>query len=118
MPSDTLTINQDWGCTDTGNKDRFVRDWTGKLIFLSEPKVWILWDGDRWTTGFDILEKGEQTAKSIFLEASECKDPAGRERLGRWAVTSQRTGVIKSMLERAAGALAMSIKEFDTDPYL
>lgn len=118
MSSDHTPSENDWACTDTGNKDRFVRQWQGKLIFLQEPKQWAFWDDDKWTTSFDIYAKAEETMKSIFVEAGECRDRDGSAKLGKWALASHRTAYMDSMLRRAAGPLSKSLKQFDTDPYL
>ncbi len=107
--------DQQWDCTDTGNKERFVRQWEGKLMFLRERRQWLSFDGRCWAPDHAIMSKAEETAKSIFIEAIESKNTT---ELGRWAVASQATNKLESMLKRASEPLGVSVKEFDQDPYL
>lgn len=119
MSSTEHTPNpQDWLCTDTGNKDRFERQWRGKVMYLRERKQWLAWDGTRWATDNAITSKAEKTATSIFAEATEASTSQKKIELGKWANTSHGNSRLKAMLERAEEPLGISITEFDQKPHL
>lgn len=110
---------KDWRDHDVGNKDRFVKLFGSKLCFIHEDRTWAVYDGTRWNTNpgkVRIYNKAEQAARKIFDEAKKCEDEQGRERLWKWARTSDNRPQLENMLKLASDALGISVDAFDADP--
>lgn len=104
----------DFECTDVGNKDRFVEDHQGQLLFLREDRRWISWTGDRWSIeGARPFEKAEQSAKKIYDEARDCDQKERKRELSRWAHISQSQNKLRATINLAEEALTVSSNEFD-----
>ena len=111
-----LKEQDDWGCTDSGNKDRFVEKYRDRLRFISEEKAWYAHDGTRWKQkDAKVYSKAERMAQSIYREAAECQDRTGRKVLGDWAKRSLSRASIENTLKLASEELAVSILEFDAE---
>jgi phage/plasmid-associated DNA primase len=81
-------IRNDWGCTDVGNKDRFVKKYQGTLKYVTEEKAWYTHDGTRWKqNAAKVYSKAERVAKDIYREAVDgCAEGrlSGVERCRQW----------------------------------
>ena len=56
--------------TDTGNADRFARDWADVIRFVPEWKKWLIWDGMRWgpDDSGSVMELAKESTRRIYEE--------------------------------------------------
>ena len=119
-PSVTVVERPERPCTDLGNAERLVRLFGDRIRYVPQWG-WLVWDGKRWARDPNsqrVMEFAEETVRQIYREAAEANDPAERERLAKWAITSESRQRISAMVELAAPMCLASPDEFDADDWL
>lgn len=99
---------------------RFMLFTKGDIKFLNERSCFIYYDGKRWVPDRSeqvIAGYADRFVSSIYAEASEAT-PEDRKKLGKIAHQLESNAKIKNMLELTKKFLAVSITEFDLDPWL
>lgn len=110
-------MSNDWGCNDTGNKDRFVKKHQQNLKYLRDANHWIVWGNSKWKdNGSKPYEKAQEVSNSISREATDCQDTnGGKQQLLRWAAKSLDKGRLDSMIALAQEPLGVSLEQFDSE---
>lgn len=106
--------------TDFGNAQRLVARHGTDLRYCWHWREWLIWDGRRWGrdgTG-EVLRRAQETAISIYAEATEGHTKKERKEIGNWAYRSESTVRLKAMLEQAKALLPVEPEELDADPWL
>jgi putative DNA primase/helicase len=107
-------------CTDLGNAERFVLRQGKRVRFVpayGERGGWHVWNEHRWAPdGKKIVQKlAQETVRAIHLEAASAEDDDIRKSLSRWAIASEQSKLIRSMLEQASPHLSVEPLELDAD---
>jgi putative DNA primase/helicase len=89
--------------TDQGNAERLADRHGANLRYCYPWGKWLVYDGTRWRVDDRgaVMRLAKDTARSVFEEAKEAPDDEAAKRLGKWAITSQSEGKIKSMISLA-----------------
>jgi putative DNA primase/helicase len=109
-------------CTDFGNAERLVLRYGQDLRYCYPWKTWLVWDGQRWAmdrTG-EVERRAKATVQGIYAEAAECQERERRERLAKWAVTSEAGRHLKEMVTQAQSEFGITVlpEALDHDPWL
>lgn len=107
--------------TELGNARRIVR-LHGKDMRYSAARGWVIWDGKRWKpddTG-EADRRSQSAIVSMLDEAKTMGASEDAESLVKWAIKSQKAGVIEASLRlaRTQAAVAVTPAAFDRHPYL
>lgn len=123
---DVKAATSKWGSdremrTDLGNARRLVRLF-GSWMCYTGAVGWHLWDGKRWfpddTAGAMRLAK--KAVVSMLDEVKELGHAEEAEDLAKWAIKSQKRGLIEGSLALAQSEKSIALKrtDFDKDPWL
>lgn len=106
--------------TDTGNAKRLTAQHGLNLRYCSKWKKWLAWDGKRWELDSrdSVMLRAMDTAKSIYREAAESKDPEDSERLAKHANHSLSESALRAMVNLARSFLPVKPSAFDQHPWL
>ena len=110
-------------CTDLGNAERFVLH-NGTIVkyvkAYGEKMGWYVWDGHRWKTdGTELVRKlAHDTVRTILQEAATTENDDDRKRLVAWALKSEGSHSITSLLNEVRPYQAVEPRELDSDPEL
>lgn len=107
--------------TELGNARRIVR-LHGADMRYSASRGWVIWDGKRWKpddTG-EADRRAQAAIVSMLDEAKTMGASEDAESLVKWAIKSQKAGVIEASLRLARTQTAVSVTPaaFDKEPYL
>ena len=110
---------------DVANAEMFAAANRGKLLYVTEHKGWLLWDGSRWATckSGEEIDAAKKVGKALVQEAgrflSEGEEAQGRQLLARGA-QAQQEARIKAMINLASSEDGMRISAgaLDKDPLL
>lgn len=107
--------------TELGNARRIVR-LHGKDMRYSAARGWVIWDGKRWKpddTG-EADRRSQAAIVSMLDDAKTMGASEDAESLVKWAIKSQKAGVIEASLRlaRTQAAVALTPAAFDRHPYL
>lgn len=119
--SDQNSGSRPFPCTDLGNAERFAQQHGGTLRYCQSLGTWFVWDGARWAEDQvgTAIRLACETARWILDEARRCDNRDQREQLANWAMASEHRSRLEAMvvLARAQPALAVTIEQFDADPW-
>ncbi|MBL8857575.1 MAG: hypothetical protein JNL28_03600, partial [Planctomycetes bacterium] len=108
--------------TDTGNAERLVRRFGKDMRFVHTWNKWITWRGTRWSVENDgtPMAYSKKVARSIYAEASKGRTVEERERIAKWAKTSEKVERRKAMVELAKcePGIALSHEALDRHEYI
>ena len=106
--------------TDMGNTERFIRQHGDTVKYNAKRKMWLLWQGTHWAwdDGILVLQKAQETVKSIYAEAAAQGDKKVREILATWAKSSESNMRISAMLSQAKAHVTVEIADLDRDGLL
>jgi P4 family phage/plasmid primase-like protien len=123
---ETVEVKKDPGyhfrSTDTGNAERLVRRFGGRIRYVRDAGEWRVWSGKAWLT--DKTGRVDRTAKKvaqeIFEEAREIEDEDQRKAMRAWAVATESRERRSAMIDLAAKehAVVTLIDDYDQDPWL
>lgn len=109
-------------CTDTGNAERFVDQFSDRVRYCATWRGWLVHDGRCWRRDDNLAAEDlvSQALRGIYLEALDCAEADRREALGKWAVASESAMRRRAALEcaRSARRVAARPADFDRDPWL
>lgn len=102
-------------CTDLGNARRLVERFGSDLRHVTEWG-WLVWNGQKWEIDEKAaLRLAKKTVRTIYDEARNQEDDTARQRLAKWAISSENIGRVKAMLETAKDELEVSAKTENFD---
>lgn len=89
---------------DTGNVERFVDEFEGELMFVSQHKKWFYWTGATWTESIgQHAEAAVKLMDSMHIEAAQCLARADMEGYKRLTIhITKSAGKIPYLLGLAA----------------
>ena len=89
--------------TDLGNAERLVERHGDDLHFCHPWGKWLVWDERRWPVDAtaEVVRRATETVRSIYLEASEHHESAGRKAISKWAERSEDGKRIREMIQLA-----------------
>lgn len=110
---------------DVANAELYAAANRGKLLYVTEHKTWLLWDGNRWSScnSGEEIDAAKKVGKLLVKEAgrllSEGEDAQGRQLLAR-GTQAQQEARIKAMINLASSEAGMRIgaADLDNDPLL
>ncbi len=107
-------------CTDSGNSQRFVRQWKDVVRWCAPLNCWLVWDSCRWAVDNTerLTDMAKQTARTIYMEAAAAHDDAWRGELGKWARLSEQASRLEAMVKLAKPDLAILPDALDSAPLL
>ncbi|WP_025227805.1 phage/plasmid primase, P4 family [Fimbriimonas ginsengisoli] len=123
-PAATLCDKKVYPCTELGNAERLVDAHGADIRYCATTKKWMVWDGRRWLMddheGAPVSRLAQGIVRSMYAEASTIADDADRKAFLRWVTISEGKRAIENMLALAKTqpGIAVSLDEFDTQPYL
>lgn len=105
--------------TDAGNAECLAALFTGHLRFCHTRRKWLRWDGARWALDVEgeINRAAINTARARYHSAPAISDLALRERLSRWAITSENAGRIETAISiaRSLDTFKTTIEQYDSN---
>jgi putative DNA primase/helicase len=117
IPVAPTSDSLEYSLTDLGNAERLVNHY-GKVIRFCPSFGWLIWDGKKWKPDkTEIYKLAHETAKSIYLEASQTKDTLHSQKIGDWAKNSLSSSKIVSMVKMAQPYVTISSEDLDNHPY-
>jgi putative DNA primase/helicase len=88
--------------TDMGNATRFMKSYSGKVIYISEMG-WFIWNGLKWKQSqknIHIMQLAKEVVRDIYLEGESLSDDE-RIKISKHAKSSQSVAKLKAMIELA-----------------
>ena len=107
--------------TDAGNAELMARKYKGQVMYCSDIKSFLVYDGTRYVK--DTENKVEwlmkDTLKSWMLATNDDKDEDRRKRTIQHILKSENQNRIKAAVDslKSEPGLAMSLDQFDQDPW-
>ena len=100
--------------TDLGNAERFVDMWGHVLRFNIDKNKWLVWSGGRWND-YDqtvVTPMIKRTIRTLVIDDE-------RQEAFHWAVKSEQSRMINSMVSLAQRERGIPVREdqLDQDPY-
>jgi putative DNA primase/helicase len=113
-------MNNSGTYTDVTNAERFVNDQREILCYCRSNGQWLVWAGDRWRwdDADIVLGLGQDTVRSMLVEAMAMKDDYRRKEYENHAVKSEGRARIDAMLYLSRPHLAVRPEDLDSDPAL
>jgi putative DNA primase/helicase len=109
-------------CTDLGNAERLVLRHGQDLRYCVPWHGWLVWDGRHWRRDdtLEVEQRAKATVQGIYAEAADIPDRERRERLAKWAVTSEADKHLKAMVSQARSQPGIPVRpeELDRDLWL
>lgn len=107
------------GRTDLGNAQRFAAA-HGERVKYCEGLGWCVFTGTHWEEDrtLEVVRLMKDVVLGMLREAADLRDDTERERLAKWAVTSQSAGRIHAAVDLARSAVVVRAERFDRDPLL
>ena len=102
--------------TDLGNGLRFVEACKDRVCYVSAWQQWLVWNGTFWEPSNDIIIRKAAHAVVIEMHKSAVKDNVLDNELAKWALKSQTTARINSMIESAQPYLLIDVTKFNNNP--
>ncbi len=107
--------------TDTGNAERLVRRFGGRIRYVRDIGEWRVWDEKRWSpdTHGVIDRLAKKVAQEIFDEAKDLEDDE-RTSILRWAIISEAKERRNAMIDLASKerTVVTVINDYDHDSWL
>ena len=102
--------------SDTGNAQRFVCMYHGRVLHCFSMGTWLVFDGRVWrpdTTG-EVMRLAKATVAAIYDGASHATDDEWRKKLAAWALQSENEKRLNAMISLARAELPVSPEDLDT----
>src|SRR5258708_2695500 len=104
------------------NGELFAEKYCNTFRYLTDRKVWLMWDGARWRDAEEgaLVRAAEEIVKTLFAIAMTYPPGDDRDTAFGWAIRSAGRNGISEMIYFAScsAALAMQRKQFDQHPNL
>lgn len=108
--------------TDSGNAELFAYLNGDKVRYDHQRGRWLVWDRHRWTADPNgaLTRMAIETARARYRAGEELESSEARERLARWAINSESSGKVESMLTlaKAMPPIADTGEGWDSNPML
>lgn len=121
-PIEAARSGRPYRLTDLGNAERLAAWFGDEMKYCVQTRRWFFWDGRRWAK--DTVGRVEANAKhavrEIYNEAEVVLDGALRQKIGKWAQSSESLGKLHAMIRLAESdpRIAADSGNFDKDPWL
>jgi P4 family phage/plasmid primase-like protien len=105
--------------TDLGNAERFKRQHGDRVIY-DPARGWLIWDGRCYKQDVSgkVYRLAHETARSLFKEASQVKDPDMAQKIGAWAIKSQSRDRLKAIVDVAQHLMTVDHSIFDRNAWV
>ena len=105
--------------TDLGNAERFYEQHGEHIRWCEDTGKWLIWNGKIWVSDnkLEIVKLAHDTIRSIGSEAGVGSD-SEQLIIKKHALSSESSLHIRAMIDNAKPYLAISMSEFENDPYL
>lgn len=106
--------------TDLGNAERLVSQHGEATRYCYDRKMWLIWKGTHWhwDAGGEIMRMAQKTVRTIYEEAAHEEDDDKRDKLAKWAVSSESSQRINAMVAQAQPIVAINLDKLDADFWL
>ena len=106
--------------TDIGNAERMILYFGDSIRFSPPLNRWLIWNGKIWRVDDrrDIYRIAIDTARTIHIESMKESDQNDKISLSKWAITSESSNRIDSMIKLAASFVPVSPDELDHNIWL
>jgi len=109
--------------TDTANGERLADTCSGRILWVSDWKCFLVWDGRRWERQPDDTRLegfAKEMALGVIDEARAEPDDGARSSLLKWADKSLDMGRIRTAVAavKSVERIRITSDELDQDPYL
>lgn len=89
--------------TDTGNAERVVDLFRGRIHYIHTWETWLIWDGATWSFAPDIQPQVKEACAELHAEVEQIQNPKTKKAGRAWALVSE-----SASKRRAAAFLAES----------
>ncbi|MFC4323674.1 phage/plasmid primase, P4 family [Litchfieldia salsa] len=105
--------------TEMGNAERLVVKNGENLRYCIEFEEWLLWNGKTWIDDKkkQIERVAIKTFREMYIEAANEDDVDRRNKLTKWAQSSEKSSVFLNSINRAEAMLPVTQAELNTDIY-
>lgn len=105
--------------TDLANAELFASMFRDTVRYCIEERAWYVWDGLKWSRDDkgQIQFKVEMTAALLREMLPQISDDGLKKSLRKHLDRSESERGLRAIVNLAAPRLAISINDFDTDPY-
>lgn len=112
-----------WGnLTDLGNAERMVQRHGADLHYSFDLRKWLVWQGTHWNRDNMGLigQHAKETVRSLYAVAQECPDEKQAAKFATWAMRSEDSSHINSLvsLARSEKGIPIEPKALDTNRML
>ncbi len=108
--------------TDLGNSERFVTRHGDDVLYNAVSRRWLLWTQTHWQDDQRryVEEMAKDVIRAIPFEAKDATDVEDRDRIMKWATTSQQGNRLETMLKRVRTIREIAVVpgDLDTNPWL
>lgn len=112
--------------TGLWNAERFVNHHPDEMRFVERWMCWVIWDGRKWQrdpSRVRVKQLAMDTARLLLQEAFGMPESSAAERDAKkaaigWALKSQSSGGIASMIDLAAPLCVIEHDKLDANPWL
>lgn len=106
--------------TEIGLAERFVGAHWDSVLYCSEMKSWLVWNGKVWArdTADAIRTKAKATARRLYADISNIEDAEVRKPLLVFAKKAESARTLTAMLELARSEVPITVADLDADPML
>jgi hypothetical protein len=109
-------------CTDTGNGERLANKYGAVIRYCHLWGKWLIWDGRRWLidTSGKMKKLAKRTARGIYAEAEKIGDKDTREKVAKWAMSSESEFRKRAMIASAESEdnIPIDPEALDENPWL
>lgn len=104
-------------CSDLGNGIRFSKIFGETVRFCNTSRKWYIWNGEIWRKdeNQEINRLANEVILAIYSEAEKCIEEETRQKLFRWAKTSESLTKRNSMIGSAQPYLSVTSDKWDKD---
>ncbi len=113
--------DKNYEMTDIGSGRLFADIVKGQARYVAGQKVWYVYDGIRWVRdeeNLKVVEMCKTVGDALYMYAKSIKDDEKRGKYKSYAFLWQRHLYRKTILTEAASVYSITMKVFDTNPYL
>jgi len=106
--------------TDLGNAERLVKLFGSDIRYCFDRKLWLQWVNThwKWDDGSNIMRLAQKTARSIYGECENEEDNDRREKLAKWAMTSESSMKLSAMITQSEPLVKISLTDLDKNSWL
>jgi len=105
--------------TDLGNSERLVERHGRDLGYVHPWGRFLVYDGTRWRVDDSgaVRRMAKDTVRSIYGEATDAADEAGRKAIAQHAIRSEARNRIDAMIDLGKDEVPVAPKQLDADPW-